>query len=334
MVGIPLSSIKEDLHKVPDEFNEKPVLTILDGEARLAKHVGLIQLRYGEAFDFSKDARQLSIELFVDFSFDEICKMHYSASIMGDKSQEDLFERIPPYTILKKIMSSMWKYGYNSATWNDVVEHYNNIRSFRFTENPHFTVTLDHVPSFGAFSYAKYSKGLYLDGAFGYLVHYKGKHVMTIGFSLLDGKSVLVSQVQLCKKTGNRFLYKLPANRVELVLDLFHRHFPGNRIYIVDGKSLVDKNLRGYRETRDNKTESLRKNQTYLPKNQYPPEYVEKVQQDITRLEEKIQHLESDEKRLVKLYREIGKYKRKRKKVTKHDLTYREVGLKPTALWF
>ncbi len=334
MVGIPLSSLTEDLHKVDERFNSKPVLTIMNGMERLAKHTDVSGIWYEREFDFYEDNRKLPVGALADFSFDEICKMRYSTGSMGNQSLEDLFEHIPPYSIFSKIMSSMWRYGFTRATWNAVVDYYNSIRGFKFTDNSDFVVTLDHVPSIGAFSYAKYCTGLYLDGAFGYLVHYKGKHVMTIGFSLHGDESVLVSQIQLCKKTGNRFLYKLPENRVELVLGLFHKHFPGKKVYIVDGQSIVDKNLRGYRSSREKDIESLRNDEARSPANRfYTPEYTDKLRQNIAYLEMKIDKLEADEKRLVRFYAKTGKYKRMRKKVVKFGLTYREVQLRNTALW-
>src|SRR3546814_4012996 len=76
-----------------------------------------------------------------------------------------------------------------------------------------------------------------LDGVFAYLVQYKGEHVMTLGFSIINDRQILLQQVQLKNRTGNRWLFRFPENRLEFIIDKFRSAFRGYRIHIVDGKS-------------------------------------------------------------------------------------------------
>src|SRR3546814_1923886 len=63
-----------------------------------------------------------------------------------------------------------------------------------------------------------------LDGVFAYLVQYKGEHVMTLGFSLINDRQILLQQVQLKNRTGNRWLFRFPENRLEFIIDRSEEH--------------------------------------------------------------------------------------------------------------
>jgi hypothetical protein len=130
----------------------------------------------------------------------------------------------------------MWRWSYSKGTWNEIVDAYNALRTFTLNLGPDFDVVLDYTTYHNERGYSKHSR-TFLDGAFGYLVTYKGKHVMTIGFSILAGKKVLIQQVQLKEPQGNRWLYKLGMHRTDFALEAMKRCFNGYQIYLVEGKS-------------------------------------------------------------------------------------------------
>src|SRR5581483_4269851 len=130
----------------------------------------------------------------------------------------------------------------SSAKWNEVVDAYNALRSFSVMPEKGFELLLDHSTYYNEYGWSHYNR-LYLDGVFGYLLLYKGEHVLTIGFSIMGGKRLLIQQVQAPARKGNRALYRLPHNRVEFVIELFERHFEGYELSLVTGESLVEKTL-------------------------------------------------------------------------------------------
>jgi hypothetical protein len=79
------------------------------------------------------------------------------------------------------------------------------------------------------------------------LVYHGDEHVLTIGFSVAQDDRLLVTQIQLAKPKGNRFLYKLPLHYVDYVLARFTLAFPHFEILLVDGESLGENELAQYR---------------------------------------------------------------------------------------
>ena len=81
---------------------------------------------------------------------------------------------------------------------------------------------------------------MFLDAELGYMIYYKGEHVLTIGFApSKDG--ILIAQFQCAKKKGNRWLYKLPKSLDAYVVERMQAAFPGEDVYLVDGKSMASK---------------------------------------------------------------------------------------------
>jgi hypothetical protein len=126
-----------------------------------------------------------------------------------------------------------------------MVRAYRSIRRFNFGL-PGFTVRLDYSTYYNPRGYAKCS-GVFLDGVFGFLVYYGDEHVLTIGFSVAPNDQLLVTQIQLAKQKGNRFLYKLPLHYVDHVLARLIVAFPHFEIFLVDGESLGESELAQYR---------------------------------------------------------------------------------------
>ncbi len=77
---------------------------------------------------------------------------------------------------------------------------------------------------------------IYLDAAFGALLYHEGRHAMTIGFAP-SRYGILVAQVQLRQRRGNRFLYRLPMPHLDFALDLLQRAFLNDPLHLVTGAS-------------------------------------------------------------------------------------------------
>ena len=293
MLGIDLSSLKEELHKVPVHQNYKPINTIKDLKLRAVGWERYIEIKEGESVS-SLEYYRIPLSLFNLFSFDEFCKFVHSTIIMMHESVRNLFEENPQHEIFRKIRSSMWRWSHSKSGWNEIVDAYNNLRNFSFINDTDFEIRLDHSTYFNECGCSKYTR-TFLDGVFGLLIYYKGKHVLTVGFSILGGKRILVQQVQLVNRKGNRFLYKLPRNLIEFVIELFAKNFIGYKLYIVNGESLVGRIIGEYKDCLsripDEKERSVWETESYL----------------ICSI--KIRHLEADSPRIISFYGNTGKYK-------------------------
>lgn len=246
MLGIDLISLKDNLCKVPAHKANKPSETIKDTANKLCKWGKYISSRFGEGVCFLDYYYRLPIKAFESFSFDELCKLQYSSIFMMEESVRELFETDTHYEIIRKIKSSMWRWDFSPGNWNEIVDAYNNIRNFSFVDNPNVEIRLDYTTYYNQYGYSKFAR-VFLDGVFGFLIYYKGEHVLTIGFSILSKKRILIQQIQSAKVKGNRFLYTLPQNKTEFVLDIFLKNFPGYKLFLINGSSLVKKTISDYK---------------------------------------------------------------------------------------
>lgn len=313
MKGLRLSSLTGELKKVVAKYNQKPVKTV----GCLEKNLGTlgqqwIDLYGGTDATFSNYYHRLPHQALKGFSFDDLCKMKYSTIFMMHETVVKIFERNARYEVIRKIMSSMWRWGAGKGTWNEVVDAYEHIRNFVFTNDPNFEVRLDYSTYHNEFGYAKYSR-IFIDGVFAFLVYYKKKHVMTIGFSLMEGRQLLIQQVQSAKCSGNRYLYRLPHNRLEFVVELFRQNFPDYKLHVVDGKSLTQKTLSDYRRGLQNTQERLSRyaaeiKNAVTPSKERIDRYLKESEEDCRVLQEKILHLESDEERIASFYGNAGQF--------------------------
>lgn len=303
MKGLNLKTFRLDLHKIEPD-SQTPAETISDWSLKLGPWVTQIVDWYGENnFDFRNEYYRLPLKMFKGFSFDELCKLYYSSVIMMHRTVVDLFEKQAQYEIVRKIANSMWRWS-SKGTWNEVADAYNRIRNFQFLEDPDFEIRLDHSTWFNERGYSKYSR-TFLDGTFGFLVYYQRKHVLTIGFSILSGRRLLIQQVQSAQRSGNRSLYKLPKNRIEFVIDLFQKNFAGYELYVIDGHGLVERILNDYRRALQMRLDDHER----WARNPSWASYLPKIKQDCDELRWKIAHLEVDGRRLVALYNDTGSYR-------------------------
>lgn len=295
MKGYPLSMFSEDLSKVQLIDEEHPSRSF-DVMAALGEDV----VNHYESYYSSEDllgripARILQARL----TFDQLCKVHYGRTIMMDSSVEDLYKDEPTYAVVRKIGNSMWRWGCGSGVWNEVVEAYDGIKQFDLGIEG-FEVRLDFTTGYNERGYSRESR-TFLDGVFGFLIYYKGEHVMTLGFSVMEGRKLLVQQVQLTKRKGNRFLFKLPENRVEFFLQCFAKAFPSYKLCIADGADIARINLNSYKRGLEDLKDRIKRDRCWE----------EDPKAEVKMWREKIQHLEGDLPRLAALYANTGRFTR------------------------
>ncbi len=246
MYGIPISKITYKLTKIDPALAERQShLALANPEARFrAAAPAFITEEFGcgparspkepaDYFTWDTEYHRIPFEvLSLAFSFDEITRLWFGSFI--EPYIADYFKE--HHQMLFKVRNSHWRYGM-TCNYNKMVEHVEGLGHLAL-DLPDFELRLAHTSSYNEFGPAVHNRKIYLDGVFGLLVHYKGEHVLTVGFSLsLDG--VLVSQVQLRKKKGNRFLYKLPKHYVDVALDCLASAFPETPVWLVEGSSAV-----------------------------------------------------------------------------------------------
>lgn len=313
MKGLKLSSLTGELNKVDEKFQEKPATTIKSPGRKISAFWKNYLRERGFSAPFMDYYPHLPLEAFSNFTIDELCKMRYSSIFMMHDTVRRLFETKARYEVVWKIVNSMWRWGYGRDVWNEVVDAYKLIRNFVFSADPNFETRLDHATYHNEFGYAKYSR-IFIDGSFAFLVYYKKKHVMTIGFSIMEGRRILIQQVQGAERSGNRYLYRLPANRLEFVIELFQKNFPGYKLHVIDAGSLTKKTLSDYR----NALEFGEKQRTRYEEEiktctgdelEYSRRWLKESKDRCKALEEMIFHLKADTPRLVSFYQNGGRFK-------------------------
>lgn len=308
-VGIDLATYGPVLTRVPDEHTLKPVRAF-DAIERFGPHVKAYMEHYWESTDLVEKGHGLPIKAYARLTADEIAKTMVSFRYAMDSAIRDELNKDPIVGLVQKIKSSMWRWSWTEMSWNDMVDAYDGIRSFDIGV-PGFTATFDHT-SWHNEKGRGVESGVFLDGVFAFLVHWRGEHVMTIGFSIASGHRLLLQQVQMTKRTGNRWLFKFPGNRMELVVDRLKSAFPTHEILVVDGGAIAQKNLDEYLESR--KTEKRRlsehlERQKRTPDNGDLARYIAENRSNIVRLGEKISHLEADKPRLAAFYADLGRHR-------------------------
>jgi hypothetical protein len=306
MKGINLRSLARELSYAEAKFETQPVLEI-HPDKKLDFCRSYIESRF-DVFSFQDDYYKLHLGALRNFSFDELCRIKYSTVIMMDESVCKLFEKQPNHEVVRKIMSSMWRWGAGKGTWNEVVDVWNGIRQFSLGLNPDFEIRLDYTTGYNEFGNSKYSR-TFIDGVFAFLVYYKRKHVMTIGFSVTEGRRILIQQVQLKQQSGNRWLYKFPKNRMEFVIDLFAKYFPGFMLCIIDGESLVKKTLSDYQRGLQRAQERIERNRRYVERDfAHCGADIKEDESEAEAFQTRIAHLKIDLPRLSKFYKDCGRH--------------------------
>lgn len=179
-----------------------------------------------------------------------------------------------------QIQNSMWQYGWSfaneyaekgerSESEQAIVKHacdvrrYNlfaqfcvGIRNFQFGDG--FTAFLHHVRFVNEYGWAQWGRGrdpIYLDAKLAFVICKDDRHVLTIGFNP-SSRGLLVAQVQLRQKRGNRWLYKLPAPVLEYALGRLRAAF-NLPVWLVTGESAAEAIRRAYEEGKGPSDEAL-----------------------------------------------------------------------------
>lgn len=197
----------------------------------------LLDVRYGDYFKWKEHWYDLPANVMrARFSLDEQCKIIHNSCIMSELGQ--FLEKEPEFRMLYKVRNALWHWSHGQSNYNLFVYWYTSLKRFNFgladTE-----VKFDYTTYFNRKGYSWHSR-TYIDSPFAYLVYYKGKHVLTISFAP-SCEGLLINQVQLKEKKGNRWLYKLPCHVIDYAIERMAEAFHDCPLWFVDGKSLAAK---------------------------------------------------------------------------------------------
>jgi hypothetical protein len=324
LTGVELSSYTDELRRVPVHLDRKPHLTF-DLERALGPEA------VAEASEYSGETlvervRNLGMADLKNLTVDQLYKVRRASIITMSSSVEDAMRNEPRLRIIHKIENSMWRWGYLRTGWNEIVDAYDSIRRFSF--HPDFGVRLDYTTGHNECGHSEYSR-TFLDGVFGFLIYYRGQHVMTLGFSIMGRRRLLVQQVQLKNRRGNRWLFKLPRNYMEYVLARFRESFPRHRLHVIDGGDLMRKNLNSYRHGYEGTKERIIRASKHLASKEtteesrgYYERYLPGLREEEALYREKIDHAEADVMRLEAFYRDTGSFKLGETVISRHGLRH------------
>lgn len=312
LTGIPLNTFAPGAFKeVPDQMGENPAQSFDLAERLGPKVSAWVRAQRGlkPTDDLMKAASSIPMRAYALITRDELCKVQHSTFTMLDASVEDAFKADPTLRLFAKVRSSLWRWGCARGHWNELVAAYEGIRSFDLG-HPAFALTLDHTTGYNERGFSEHSR-TFLDGVFGYLVHYKAKHVMTIGLSVMGGRRVLLQQVQAKSRTGNRWLYKLPRNLTEHVLDRLAIAFPHHALFVADGADLMGETLQSYRRGLAREREAKQRALRSLgrdPSDESARRRLASAKADIREFREKIAHARADRPRIAAAYAATGRH--------------------------
>lgn len=318
MLGVSPSFYKHDLKYVPVHLNKSPIksfdLKTVVSEDTIKYAEDYCDDLVGPSKDIERFIHRIPLRLYKGVSFEQLCKIRSSSIFMLEDSVHRLFEKDVNYRLVRKIESSMWRWGCSRAKWNEIVDAYNGIRRFTLNRKD-FSIRIDYTTSHNERGWSEYTR-TYLDGVFAFLIYYKGQHVMTVGFSILSGRKILIQQIQLKQSKGNRWLFKLPSNYLEYILDVFKQTFTRYSFYLADGFSLISKYLIDYKGYLKNAEEKIEKY------SKQDPSWVQYYIDDRDTYKLKIEHLTRDFKRLVTFYNNTGSFVKSSKKLAMNGVTH------------
>lgn len=158
----------------------------------------------------------------------------------------------PLYKFVDKIALSADHWGKKPLAWQEVVKFHRLLMNFEvglpgFEVRYDYTMIYHHPRGWAEFTGERQTGPSdpktkpWLDGDIGLIISFQGEHVMTIGVSP-SATGLLVNQIQLLKKQGNRWLYKLPKPYFEHMLERLSLacEAEGIDMYLVKGESLRD----------------------------------------------------------------------------------------------
>jgi hypothetical protein len=162
----------------------------------------------------------------------EIVRGIHERSFSG-RIDDDVYKH-PHYIYAHKLALSAWHWYTecegSKVPWSRVVQFHKFFKAFDFALDG-FDVTIDHSHYWcnkrGSGEYTgkltdpvtgERIAGTWLDGEFGLIISRGGVHLLTLGVCT-TAVGILVNQIQLKKKKGNRWLFQLPKPYFEYALE-------------------------------------------------------------------------------------------------------------------
>lgn len=175
------------------------------------------------------------------FSRDEIVRF-WQESVISTTAC-DFFETHEPW--LWKLCNSLWQYG-GERSFDRLVDMSEGLPRLD-SGVPGLETRLTWTRSINTAAWAEHGREnpVYIDASFGLLLHWRGQHVLTIGFAPAR-RGILIAQVQLRHQRGNRFLYSLPMHPLDLAIDILRRAYPNEDLWLVTGTSSTHAIRRAY----------------------------------------------------------------------------------------
>ncbi len=316
LLGVPLATFDQQLSKVPEIHDGTPVSSfdpwsiVRPCVSEYARHLGK-----GRSPDFMDVHDRLPIEAFHGLSFDQEAMIQHQGTIYVDDDLRRLRKEDPRRAMIAKIKDSAWVWTEGSCArigWNDLVDVHEGIRRFDIGVDG-FETTLDWTNSRPRNGYARCCEK-WLDGTFAFLVHHKGRHVLTIGFSITSRRQILIQQIQNARRQGNRWMFSFPTNRIEHVLDRFARAFPSMDVMLVDGRDVANDTLKGYRQQRRESEKALSIHAERMHQGAVDADHhLEMMERNLRRALEAralVRHLNAEVPRLEAFYADSGRYAR------------------------
>jgi hypothetical protein len=236
--GIKQSVLATDLHST--RSGKYPSRDIADLRGKVAANEEMIKhyshLRDSK-FDMLQHAYTLPIQCFKGFTKEDMYRLKFSTVIMMNPTVDSWLDEQQEHEVIQKIANSQWRYGFGQD-WNTLVLAYEGIRRFDFGIKD-VEVRLDMTTGCNEQGYTRHTR-TFIDGTLGFLIYFKGVHVLTIGFSIADKKRVLIQQVQMKQKKGNRWLYKIPCSILDYAIDRMTEAFSGMNVYLCKGEDQVN----------------------------------------------------------------------------------------------
>ncbi len=142
----------------------------------------------------------------------------------------DLLSKEEPFRLIDRVRLCYWQYGCERG-WKPLAEAYNKLCTFDFGEKD-FSTTIDYPWTWMGRGSGEYCRR-WIDGGLAYLLHYKGKFVAILGFSV-SRVGLLIQQAQAVEKHGNRWMFRLPGKLLDVMIHKLEAHF-ACPTWIVDG---------------------------------------------------------------------------------------------------
>ena len=206
------------------------------------------------------------------FTPTDLCMMEHASVFCKDKVFEvAIADQLAP-KVIEKLRLAAWHNGYSTLTWNEMAEVYNSLRTFT-VGLPDFTVGLDYSSGCNSKGYTSYftqetpegERRVFIDSELAFFIYFKNEPVLVISFHVTKGRRdkkprICIKQIQLLKKTGNRWLYKLPGHYMEFFLARMKQAFQHNPIHLIRGEVLTKEIRTAYADTLKRATTRLAEN--------------------------------------------------------------------------